>query len=72
MAALPLEERATLERDIGALQTALRAGLSLGRQTSAASYLDIWVNFCQQLGLDPYMAQGPDAVCWLSIFAARV
>jgi hypothetical protein len=50
----------------------LRSGLSIGRQTAATTYWNIWSNFRLQHNLEPYITQGSDAIYWLQIFAVRV
>jgi hypothetical protein len=64
--------RDELERDSVLIHEALQSGLSHGRRTAAQTYWGIWETFCQQFELEPYMAQGPDAIYWLQIFAIRV
>jgi hypothetical protein len=64
--------RDELERDSVLIHEALQSGLSHGRRTTAQTYWRIWETFCQQFELEPYMAQGPDAIYWLQIFAIRV
>jgi hypothetical protein len=54
------------------VDAALRSGLSLGRQTAATTYWNIWSNFRLQHNLEPYITQGSDAIYWLQIFAVRV
>jgi hypothetical protein len=54
------------------VDAALRSGLSLGRQTAATTYWNIWSKFRLQHHLEPYITQGSDAIYWLQIFAVRV
>jgi hypothetical protein len=72
MATLPALVRDVLLRDASLVDAAMRAGLSHGRHTSAATYWDIFVAFRQQFGLAPYFRQAEDPVPWLQIFAQRV
>jgi hypothetical protein len=69
---LPLTAGTDIDRDKSLVDAALRSGLSFGRQTAANTYWNIWSNFRLQYHLDPYVAQGPNAVYWLQIFAVRV
>jgi hypothetical protein len=69
---LSLETQHALCRDLGAVQAAMRSGLSAGRTVTADAYHRQWVAFCQQHQLDPYLRGQPDPIPWLQIFGARV
>lgn len=72
MATLPPGTRDELRRDLGAVETSLLAGVSVGRSSTASTYASIWLTFCQQYRLDPHLSTSPDPIPWLQVFAHQV
>jgi hypothetical protein len=72
MASLPAASIDALQRDSSTIDEAIRHGVSRGRLSTASTYERIWHAFCEQHELDPYLANAPDPIFWLQVFAARI
>ena len=58
--------------DFGTAQATVLQGISPGRASSTATAWEKWVDFTNDLGLDPFFQAFPDKIPFLQVFAHRV
>ena len=71
MALLCPEEADAIRSDYVAIQTTMRCSITEGYAGSKATHWDIWIGFCQSIGVTPCLSGCRDPVPYIQIFGHR-
>lgn len=71
MAAAPAATRVAFTHDLFVSQEAVRRGVVKGTQDRADRHWALWLDFCQELDVDPLLRAFGDPVPFLQVFATR-
>ena len=74
MAHLSSKARDAYRRNASAIEKAMQAGISRGRQTATKAYQQIWNGFCLEYQLDAHLSgvEPADRIIWIQQFAEQV
>ena len=71
MALMPLNTRNEFSRDLGVVDHAMRHAVDAGYAKQKNAHWIIWLQFCTESKLDPFLTDKKDPIPYLQIFAQR-